>query len=85
MLAPMAASPRNLTLVRGSKLICPGCEAEGDAAYHFKPLDKNERYETELATVYQHRRDRGGCGHVFAPLALSRAGGFQVRREEVSA
>ena len=26
-----------------------------------------EKYEDELFRVMQHRRDRGGCGHVFAP------------------
>jgi len=65
----MAAQTRPLTLLTGNgHLRCPGCEATGSIGQHFKPLDKNERYGEQLATVYRHRRDRGGCGHVFAPL-----------------
>jgi hypothetical protein len=77
----MADQSPKVTLLRGSKLRCPACEAEGDASYHFRPLDLNERYEPELVRIYQHRRDRGGCGHLFAPLALSRAGGFLQSRD----
>jgi len=54
-------------LVEGNKLRCPGCEALGDPFVNFRPLQRNERYARELNIVYVHRRDRGGCGHVFSP------------------
>lgn len=54
-------------LVEGNKLRCPGCEALGDPFVNFRPLQRNERYASELNIVYVHRRDRGGCGHVFSP------------------
>jgi len=54
-------------LVEGNKLRCPHCEQLGDPFYHFKPLQFVEQYQRELNRVLQHRRDRGGCGHVFSP------------------
>lgn len=56
-----------MRLVEGHKLRCPKCEALGDPFYHFKPLQFVDKYERELNRVLQHRRDRGGCGHVFSP------------------
>lgn len=54
-------------LVEGHKLRCPKCEELCDPFYHFKPLQFVAKYERELNRVLQHRRDRGGCGHVFSP------------------
>lgn len=66
-----APSPSNTrkhrSLAVGNKLVCPDCEELGTPGYHFKPLDRNEAYANELHIVYQHRKDRGGCGHIFSP------------------
>jgi hypothetical protein len=69
MFAPVAAVSEGSIprLVEGNKLRCPGCEALGDPFVNFRPLQRNERYARELNIVYVHRRDRGGCGHVFSP------------------
>lgn len=53
--------------MEGNQLRCPGCEQLGQLGYNFSPLDRNERYRRELNVVYRHRKDRGGCGHVFSP------------------
>lgn len=55
------------TLVEGNQLRCPNCEQLGDPLVQFKPLDRSVKYEAELNVVQQHRRDKGGCGHVFSP------------------
>lgn len=54
-------------IVEGNKLRCPNCGKLGDPFVQFKPLDLNEQYSDELFRVQQHRADRGGCGHCFAP------------------
>jgi hypothetical protein len=55
-------------LVRpGGKLLCPGCETEADFLYAFKALDRPEKFSRDTNPIYKHRRDRGGCGHVFSP------------------
>lgn len=54
-------------LVEGNKLRCPNCEVLGDPFADFKPLRFVEQYRHELNRVLLHRRDRGGCGHVFSP------------------
>lgn len=54
-------------LVEGNKVRCPGCEVLCDPSYHLKPFARAAKYRQELNVVYQHRRDRGGCGHVFSP------------------
>jgi len=54
-------------LVEGNKLRCPNCEQLGDPFHHFQPLHFVEQYRHELNRVMRHRRDRGGCGHVFSP------------------
>jgi hypothetical protein len=56
-----------LRLIHGNRLRCPNCEVLGDPFRDFKPLQYVEKYERELNRVLRHRRDRGGCGHVFSP------------------
>jgi hypothetical protein len=55
------------SLVEGNNLRCPNCEELGDILVQFKPLDRSKKYESELNVIQQHRRDKGGCGHVFSP------------------
>jgi hypothetical protein len=54
------------TLIRGSKIICPNCETAGTLEGDFKVLDRNEKYAMELNVIYQHRKDKGHCGHIFS-------------------
>lgn len=55
------------SLVEGSgKLRCPHCEQIGRLDRDFKVLSRNELYAMELNYVHQHRKDRGGCGHIFS-------------------
>ncbi len=56
--------PSRLTV--GNKLRCPHCEQLGDPLYAFRPLELKEKYSEELNVVQCHRKDRGGCGHVFS-------------------
>src|SRR3982751_6705162 len=63
----MSASAPKRRLVEGNKLRCPHCGELGDPLYSFQPLEMSEEFKDELYLVQKHRRDRGGCGHVFAP------------------
>lgn len=54
-------------LVEGIQLRCPKCSALGHPFRDFKPLELVEQYRHELNPIYKHRKDRGGCGHVFSP------------------
>lgn len=65
MAAPRA---KNAGIVQpGGKFLCPGCEEEGDMLLDFIALDRNPTYAKDLNPIYRHRKDRGGCGHVFSP------------------
>jgi hypothetical protein len=66
MAAASDSGPR-VRIVEGNKLRCPNCGQLGDPFIHFKPLDLKEQFSDELFRVQQHRTDRGGCGHCFAP------------------
>jgi hypothetical protein len=63
-----APGANNASIVRpGGKLLCPGCEREGDILLDFIALDRNPVYAKDLNPIYRCRKDRGGCGHVFSP------------------
>lgn len=63
---PADAEPASI-VQEGGKLVCPGCEQEGDAFYNFRQLDLPDKYRRELNPVYVHLKHRDGCGHVFSP------------------
>jgi hypothetical protein len=46
---------------------CPMCEKLRNPLGELKRFQRNEKYAMELNVVYQCRRDRGGCGHIFSP------------------
>lgn len=64
---PSGGSVSSASIVEGNKLRCPNCEELGDVFVAFKPLDRSIKYQKELNIIQVHRRDRGGCGHVFSP------------------
>lgn len=54
-------------LIEGRFIRCPHCLELRDPNQGLKPYERNEEYAMDLGVVYQCRKDRGGCGHVFAP------------------
>jgi hypothetical protein len=55
------------SLVEGFQIRCPNCEQLRHPQRDLRRFERNERYALELNVVYQCKRDRGGCGHVFSP------------------
>lgn len=56
-----------LPLVEGHLVRCPKCLELRHPDRDLKRLHRNVDYAMDLAVIYQCRRDRDGCGHVFAP------------------
>jgi len=56
-----------LPLVEGFMIRCPNCGQLRHPHRDLRRFERNERYAMELNVVYQCKRDRGGCNHVFSP------------------
>lgn len=57
----------SLPLIEGHLIRCPKCLKLRLPERELKRLHRNEDYAMDLAVVYQCRREKGGCGHSFAP------------------
>src|SRR5881397_2891526 len=57
-------------LIEGHLIRCPNCHELRHPDGDLKRLHRNEDYAMDLAVVYQCRRDKGGCGHTFAPADM---------------
>lgn len=67
MAADQNGAPERRSLVEGSNVRCPNCEALCHPFRDLKPLQMVEAFKQELNPIYKHSKDRGGCGHVFSP------------------